>query len=282
VRILQVLKTTLFRWFEQQMATHAAALAFYTLFALAPVVLGTVFVGGRFLGDEFVRMEALTIVGEYISPAAARTLEPVLADWKAPELRIGAGLVALGTLLFAATAFFMQLHESLNIVWQVEQRRSILVGTLYRRLFSFVMVLVSGLVLLVLFAVQTALGAFDALLRDRLDLPVRTLGIVNFATSLVIVALLLAALFHFVPDTRVRWRDALVGGLATALLFEGGKWLIAHYLRVARIASIYSAAGSLVITLLWVYYVSLIILLGAEFTYAWGERRGEEAQGHKT
>ena len=257
------------------MVSHGAALAFYTLFALSPVVLATVFAGGRFLGDEYVRSETLTIVSDYISPAAARTLEPVLANWKAPELRLGAGLLALAALLFAATAFFVQLHDSLNIVWRVENRHSLVVGTLYRRLFSFLMVLTSGLVLLFLFAVHTALSAFHSLLEGRFELALPLLRMINLGTSLIIVAVLLAALFHFVPDTRVRWTDALVGGLATALLFEGGKWLIAYYLRVANLASVYGAAGSLVVTLLWVYYVSLIILLGAEFTHAYSQRRKE-------
>jgi membrane protein len=151
-----------------------------------------------------------------------------------------------------------------------------LVGTLYRRLFSFLMVLSSGLVLVLLFAVHTALGAFHSLLQDSFDLVLPFLGIFNFGTSLVIIAALLATLFHFVPDTRVRWTDALVGGFATALLFEGGKWLIASYLGIANLASVYGAAGSLVVTLLWVYYVSLIVLLGAEFTYAFSQRRTEE------
>lgn len=274
--MIRVLKRTFTSWFEHHMVSHGAALAFYTLFALAPVVLATVFAGGRFLDEEFVRGETLAVVAQYISPAAAKTLEPVLADWKAPEFKLGAGLLALAALLFAATAFFVELHDSLNIVWRVETTRSLLVGTLYRRLFSFLMVLSSGLVLVLLFAVHTALGAFHSLLQDSFDLVLPFLGIFNFGTSLVIIAALLATLFHFVPDTRVRWTDALVGGFATALLFEGGKWLIASYLGIANLASVYGAAGSLVVTLLWVYYVSLIVLLGAEFTYAFSQRRTEE------
>ncbi|MDH3254741.1 MAG: YihY/virulence factor BrkB family protein [Acidobacteriota bacterium] len=268
-----ILKHTLANWLGHRMPRHAAALAFFTLFALAPIVLATVFAAGRFLGEEYVRSEALDIVREFIGPAAAQTLQQIFSNWQPPTLEWGPGLVALGALVFAATAFFVQLHDSLNIIWHVESERSAVAFTLYRRLLSFAMVLISGVVLLALFAVNAALTTFHRLLTERFDVPVDLFEYLNLGASLAITAVLLAALFHFVPDARVRWRDAVIGGSMTAVLFVAGKWLMGRYLRVANLASAYGAAGSLVVTLIWVYYCSLIILLGAEFTYAYSERR---------
>jgi len=271
----RVLEQTFRSWFEHRMPRHGAALAFYTLFALVPIVLATVFAASRFLGEEYARQETIEIVREFIGPAAGHTLEQVLGNWQTPKLEWGPGLVALASLVFAATAFFVQLHDSLNIIWRVTRRHSAVVFTLYRRLLSFAMVLISGIVLLALFAVNAGLGAFHILLRERFELPVRMFEFLNLGVSLVVTAALLAALFHFVPDARVRWRDAAVGGLTTASLFVIGKWLMGRYLRLANLASAYGAAGSLVLTLLWVYYSSLLILLGAEFTYAYSQRRKE-------
>jgi membrane protein len=270
-----ILKRTFASWFEHRMPRHGAALAFYTLFALAPIVLATVFAAGRFLGEEYVRQETIAIVREYIGPAAANTLEQVFGNWQTPRLEWGPGLIALASLVFAATAFFVQLHDSLNIIWRVTRRRSAVVFTLYRRLLSFAMVFISGFVLLALFAVNAGLGAFHVLLREYFELPVRMFEFLNLGVGLVVMAVLLTALFHFVPDAHVRWRDASVGGLTTASLFVIGKWLMGEYLRLANLASAYGAAGSLVLTLIWVYYSSLLILLGAEFTYAYSQRRKE-------
>jgi membrane protein len=268
-----VLKQTFASWFEHRMPRHGAALAFYTLFALVPIVFATVFAAGRFLGEAYVRRETVEIVREFIGPAASHTLEQALANWRSPALTWGPGLIALGSLVFAATAFFVQLHDSLNIIWRVTRRRSAVVFTIYRRALSFAMVFISGIVLLALFAVNAGLGAFHVLLADYFELPVRMYELLNLGVGLVVMAFLLTALFHFVPDARVRWRDAAVGGLTTAFLFTVGKWLMGEYLRLANVASAYGAAGSLVLTLIWVYYSSLIILLGAEFTYAYSQHR---------
>lgn len=269
----RVLKQTFDSWFEHRMPRHGAALAFYTLFAFVPIVFATVFTAGRFLGEEYVREETVEIVREFIGPAAAQTLKQALGNWKSPALTWGPGLIALGSLVFAATAFFVQLHDSLNIVWRVTRHRSAVVFSIYRRALSFAMVLISGIVLLALFAVNAGLGAFHVLLSEHFALPVRMYELLNLGVGLVVMAILLTALFHFVPDARVRWRDAAVGGLTTAFMFTVGKWLMGEYLRLADLASAYGAAGSLVLTLIWVYYSSLIILLGAEFTYAYSNNR---------
>jgi membrane protein len=271
----KVLKQTFASWFEHRMPRHGAALAFYTLFALVPIVFATVFTAGRFLGEDYVRNETVEIVREFMGTAAANTLRQALANWKSPALTWGPGLIALGSLVFAATAFFAQLHDSLNIIWRVTRRRSAVVFTLYRRLLSFGMVLISGIVLLALFAVNAGLSAFHVLLAEYFEFPVRMYEVLNLGVGLVIMALLLTALFHFVPDALVRWRDAAVGGVITASLFTLGKWLMGEYLRLANLASVYGAAGSLVLTLIWVYYSSLIVLLGAEFTFAYSRRRKE-------
>ena len=195
----QILKQTFASWFEHRMPRHGAALAFYTLFALVPIVFATVFFAGRFLGEEYVRQETILIVREFISPAAAQTLEQALARWRPPTLTWGPGLLALASLVFAATAFFVQLHDSLNIIWRVTRRRSAVVFTLYRRLLSFAMVFVSGFVLLALFAVNAGLGAFHVLLSEYFALPVRLYELLNLSVGLVVTALLFSALFHFVP-----------------------------------------------------------------------------------
>lgn len=254
-------------WFRHRASERSAALAFFTLFSMAPVLYLSIAVAGAVLGREFVRTELFSEAAGLIGPDAAAFLSQVLeASATRPSGGL-AGIVGLGTLIFGASAVFVQLQESLNAAWEVEPKPGPLLKNLARKRFlSLALVLVVGFVLLVSLVLSAALSALEGYLARHEAAPVGLLQAGNFVLSFLVVTTLFALIYRILPDAVVAWRDVALGAAVTALLFSLGKYLIGLYLGRAGLASAYGAAGSLVLVLLWVYYSSMIVLFGAEFT----------------
>jgi membrane protein len=254
-------------WLRHRASERSAALAFYTLFSMAPVLYLSIAVAGSVLGREFVRTELFSEAAGLIGPDAAVFLSQVLEASAARASGGLAGIVGLGALIFGASAVFVQLQESLNAAWEVEPRPGPLLKNLARKRFlSLALVLVVGFVLLVSLVLSAALSALEGYLARREAAPVGLLQAGNFVLSFLVVTTLFALIYRILPDAVVAWRDVALGAAVTALLFSLGKYLIGLYLGRAGLASAYGAAGSLVLVLLWVYYSSMIVLFGAEFT----------------
>ena len=254
-------------WFRHRASERSAALDFFTLFSMAPVLYLTIAIAGAVLGRELVRTELFREAAALVGPDAAAFLSQVLEASATRTSGGAAGLLGIGALIFGASAVFVQLQESLNAAWEVEPRPGPLLKNLARKRFlSIALVLVVGFVLLVSLVLSAAISALEGYLARYQAAPVGLLQAGNFVVSFLVVSTLFALIYKILPDAVIGWRDVALGAAVTALLFSLGKYLIGLYLGRTGLASAYGAAGSLVLVLLWVYYSSMIVLFGAEFT----------------
>ena len=255
--------------------TQSAALAFYTLFALAPSLLVAASVGRRFLGDGRVHGEVVRqfqgVMGADAGLAAAAFLEKAAG----PGIGTGFGAVAgIVAFVLGSTAVFIQLQEALNRVWEVAPKPGSVFRTLLKkRLASFFLVAAVGFVLLVSLVLSTRLLVLTDFLTAKIRLPAALVTLGNEGLSFLVLAVLLALVYRVLPDAVLEWGDVALGALVTSLLFSAGKGLIGLFLGLTAVASRFGVAGSLVLLLLWVYFASTIVLFGAELTAVHSRRR---------
>jgi membrane protein len=265
----RLIQDTVISWNDHDATTQSAALAFYTIFSLGPLLVVVIAVAGMVFGKEAVRGQILVQFQDWMGRDAAAFVQAILRTAARPTTNRLAGLVGILTLVFGASGVFVQLQQSLNRVWSVAPRPGAAFTSLLRkRVLSFAMILVIGFLLVVSLVLSTILTAIGDYLERRFLLPVSALHAANILVSFVIVTLLFALIYRLLPDVRLDWRDVLLGAAVTSLLFGAGKTVIGIYLARSGMASAYGAAGSLVMLTSWVYYSALIFLLGAEFTRA--------------
>lgn len=263
----KTLRQVMTNWGVHRCSAQSAALAFYTIFSLAPVLVVVITLAGAIWGKEAVRGQIFDEFKGLMGPEAALLVQEVLKSAARPAAGRIAAIVGGVTLLLGATAVFGQLQDALNTVWSVAPKPGATFTTLLRkRLHSFALVIGIGFLLAVSLVLSAGLTGFSRYLERRLELPVDFLQVANFLVSFVVVTLLFAMTYRILPDVKIDWRDVWLGSLLTALLFVVGKTLIGLYLGRTGVASAYGAAGSLVVILLWVYYSALIFFFGAEFT----------------
>ena len=270
-----ILKHAVAGWWNDNVPRLGASLAYYTLFALAPILIVAITIAGVFFGAEAVQREVTGQIGGLVGESGA---EAVRAMLEGASQRSGNGLataIGLVTFFLGATGAFLELQTALNAVWRVKPRADAgIKDMLVQRLLSFGLVVGVGFVLLVSLLVSAALSALNRYMGAIMpDIAVAWQGI-NTLVSLGVVTLLFAMIYQFLPDVKLRLRDVWVGALVTAGLFSVGKFLIGLYLGTSGVATAYGAAGSVVVLLIWVYYSSQVVLLGAEFTKAYVERFG--------
>lgn len=268
-----VLKLTVERWTEDKVPKLAAALAYYTSFAVAPVLLIAIAVAGLLFGAEAARGAVARELSGLVGSRIGEGVESLLKSAWQPKAGILASVLGGIALLFGASGVFVELQDSLNIIWKVKKRAGRgLWGTIRDRFLSFTMVVGIGFLLLVSLVLSAGLESVGAALsRQGGGALVRLL---NPLLSLAVISALFGAAFKVLPDAQTRWRDVVLGGLLTGALFTLGKFLIGVYLGRNTIGSTYGAAGSFVLLLLWIYYSSQIFFLGAEFTKAWADTHG--------
>jgi membrane protein len=269
-------KETVSKWVADGAPQFAAALSFYTLFSLAPVLLialaltGAVF--GREAAEGHLADELIELLGRQGAELAQRAVQA------AARPRPGVAATASGVvlILLGASAVFVQLQTALNAIWEVRPRGGGLLHVVRARFASFAAVLAIGFLLLVSLLGSLVISAVGALLETT----VTGMRIMDFVASVLIYAFLFAILFKVLPDARITWKDTWVGALFTAVLFAVGKVLIGIYLQMSGLAGTYGAAGSLAVVLLFVYYSALILFLGAEFTFVYAKRYGSRISAH--
>ena len=263
----KTLRDLITNWGLHRCSAQSAALAFYTIFSLAPVLVIAITLAGVAFGEEAVRGQIFQEFEGLMGKDAALLVQEVLKSANRPASGKLPAIIGVVTLLLGATAIFGQLQDALNNVWAVAPKPGAAITTLLlKRLHSFALVIGIGFLLLVSLLLSAALSGFSRYLERVLDLPVDFLQVANFALSFVLITLLFAMTYRILPDVKIAWRDVWLGSLLTSLLFVIGKTLIGLYLGRTGVASAYGAAGSLVVILLWVYYSSLIFFFGAEFT----------------
>jgi membrane protein len=262
-------------WWDDDCTRLGASLAYFTLFAIAPVLLMAIAIAGMVFGAEAVRGEIVGQLDHLIGREGALTIQALLEGASQPRAGIIATTVGTITFLLASTGAFLELQVALNTIWRVKPRpRGHVYAFVIDRVRSFGLVVAIGFLLLVSLAVTAALSALNAWL-SRINPSSATLwNIVNTLVSVVVTTGLFAMLFRFLPDMRLRWRDVTTGAIVTAVLFTVGQQVIGWYLGQSGVTAGYGAAGSMMILLLWVYYSCQILLFGAEFTRVWAARHG--------
>jgi membrane protein len=273
MEVLRTFRAAVVAWWNDDAQRMGASVAYYSLFAIAPVLLVAVAVAGAVFGAEAVRGQLSTQIDGLVGPDAAEAVEALLAGAARPSSNVLAMIVGGLTMVLASCGAFLEMRSALNTIWRVPPKK---IGAFkafwFSRLRAFGLVLAIGFLLLVSLAVSAALSALhDWLTSLNLILPF-ILRILNFLLTLGVSAVLFGLMFKVLPDVSLRTRDIAIGALATAILFAVGKYLIGLYLGQTAASSSYGAAGSVVVLLLWVYYSSQIVLIGAEFTRLYAER----------
>lgn len=276
--MLTVLREAYAGWQRHHTAHLAAALSFYLAFSLAPLLVIAIAIAGLALGQRAATQDVLGPLTDYVGPSAARFLTNLVAGLSQPTHNVVAGGIGVAALFVGASGAFAMLHDTLNIVFDSVRRESGVWQLVRVRTVSFVMVLVIGLLLLATQIVNAALAANAGLVPQgahphALSEPVQILG---FIASLVLMTGLFAALFRYVPDVSVSWRDALVGGALTGLLFMLGQWGLSVYIHHSAFSSIHGAAAAALIIMTWLYYSTQVVFFGAEFTRAFASSRSQE------
>ena len=273
--VLTILRKSFRDFIDDEAPVRAAALAYYTVFALPPLLVLLIMVAGVVWDPADVRRAMETQFASVVGPEGARTIREMIASADRP----GSGnllktLLAVAGLIFGATGAFLQLQGALNRAWEVkpDPRSGGIRNFVRKRFLSLGMVLGLGF----LVAVSLALSAMISMLGDRLGagFPDGVLAVANFVVSLAVLALLFAAIFKVLPDAVIGWKDVAVGAGVTALLFVAGKFAIGFHLGRSSPGDAFGAAGALAVILVWVYYAGMILLFGAEFTQAWTRSRG--------
>jgi membrane protein len=275
--IWEITKETASDWVDDNASRLAAALAYYALLSLAPLLVIAVAVSGFVFGPDAARGRVSEELGGLVGSGAAAGIEAVLASARSPGSGILSTVVGVVTLFFGASGVFGELQASLNTVWEVQPKpgRGIL-GEMKTRFFSFTMVLGVAFLLLVSLVVSAVLSAVGTVFSGLLPGGETLWQLFNILFSLAVVTCLFALIFKYIPDAEVRWRDVWLGGVVTAVLFTIGKLLLGLYIGKAAVGSAYGAAGSIIALVVWVYYASQIFLLGAEFTQVQARRSGRE------
>jgi membrane protein len=267
-----------FQWIDDNPFQMSAALAYYTLFSMAPLVLIAIAVAGLVFGREASQNQIVGVIEDLVGFQSARAIQAMIESaGQRPDSGFFATAAGMILLLLGAAGVVGQLQDSLNAIWRVSSKtgRGIM-GFVQDRLVSYSMVLGVGFLLVVSLVVSAVLTAISGIVGAYLSIDAATAYILDFVASFAIITLLFAVIYKFVPAVRVAWRDVWLGAAATSLLFSAGKFLIGFYLGHSTVTSIYGAAGSLVTLLLWVYYSSLMFFFGAELTQVYATRYGSK------
>jgi membrane protein len=275
-KIWSLLKETVEEWQQDKVDRMAAALAYYTLFSIAPLLVIAVAVAGAVFGQEAARGEVVAQIQGLLGKAGAEVVQTALANTQTSESNgIVPSIISTLALIFGASGVFIQLQDSLNAVWNVDESPQGGVKAVVRkRIFSFAMVITIGFILMVSLVISAGLAALSAFTNHLFPALEGLWKIVNITISLGVFTLLFALIYKYLPDIKIGWRDVLVGALFTSILFSIGKELLGLYLGNGSFGSAYGAAGSVVTVLAWIYYSVQIMLFGAEFTQVYTRRYG--------
>ncbi len=283
-RSWQILKATAQKWLHDKCPQLGAALAFYSVFSLGPLIVLAITAAGAIFGHDAAQGQVVAQIDGLIGKQGAEGIQTIIKNAAEQENDgIIATIISFGMLLFGASGVFGQLQDSLNTVWQTGPAPSHGIwGFIKNRFLSFSMVIGTGFLLLISLLLSAGLTAIGDYATDLSDVMTVVMQIVNFVVSFGVVALLFAMMFKILPDTPIEWRHVWRGAAISAGLFTLGKYLIGLYLGHSNIASTYGAAGSVIIVLVWIYYSAQILLFGAEFTFIEAQQAGALTVAAKT
>lgn len=268
-------------WKADRASRLSAALAYYTIFSLAPLLVIVIAITGLIWEAEVVRTQLLNQIQGLVGVEGAKFVTDLITNTGSQAENIVATIIGIITLLFGALAVFNELHNSLNIIWNIGEEKSkgflqTVKKVIIDRLFSFTMILGIGFLLLVSLVASAGLSATQETIGNAFPLSEFFLQILNTVISIGVFTVLFALMYKFLSDAEIAWRDVWVGGFITSVFFSLGKTAIGIYLGNSAVASSFGAAGSLVLLLLWIYYSAQILFFGAEFTQVYANKYGSK------
>src|SRR5215207_779348 len=276
-----LLKLTYQGWKEDKASRLSAALAYYTIFSLAPLLIIIIAITGLFWQREVVQSQVMSQMEGLVGAEGRTFISDLLTSTSSPAKGIAATIIGIITLLFGALGVFNELHNALNTIWEVEEEETkgflaSIKKVIFSRLLSFTMILGIGFLLLVSLVISAGLSAVQETIGNAIPVSEILLQLVNLVISIGAITVLFALIFKFLPDAQIAWRDVWLGAFVTAVLFSLGKLLIGLYLGNSAVASSFGAAGSLVLLLVWIYYSAQILFFGAEFTQVYANNYGSK------
>lgn len=261
---------------DHKVTKLSASLAYYTTFSLGPLLIVIIFIAGKFLGEQAVQGQIYNQMKSFIGSNEAEQIQTIIKNAAISSKSGIAAIIGVITLLIGATTVFGEIQDSINSIWGVKAKpKAGIMKLVMTRLLSFGMIASLGFLLLVSLAVTAMVEAIGNRLKEIFpDVAVVLLYIINLIITLGVTTILFAIIFKVLPDIRIKWKDIWPGAIATAILFMIGKFLISVYIAKSNIGSTYGTAGSLVILIVWIYYSSIILYFGAEFTKAYALQKG--------
>jgi membrane protein len=277
--IFNLLRDTFEEWNRDRASTQAAALAYYAIFSIGPLLLIAVSVAGLVFGRRAAEGQIVGEIQGWVGPQIAQVIQGMLQATDRPREGVIGTVIGIVTLLLGAAGLFGQLQGTLNAIWKVKPPSRGLRGMIWNRVLPFLMVVGMGVLLVALLAASAVVAAITSYFSGLL--PGAAAGtlpqVADFVISFAVITLVFAAIYRVLPDTTIDWRDVWLGAAFTALLFTIGKVALGIYLGTAGVGSTFGAAGSLVVLLVWIYYSAQIFLFGAEFTQVYACRYGPKA-----
>jgi membrane protein len=271
-----LLKEGVAAFVDDNALSRGAAIAFYAVTAIAPVLFIATTIAALGLGQTATSRELHHQLTRIMSADAADLVQLAILHVRRSTHTLAGSLIGLVTLIVTASGFFTEIEDALNVIWKAPRHESYLYQLLRGRVMSMLLVIGLGFLLLFSMLIATGIRLLGHMVAGNSDISNFMVGTANLGLSFLIAALVFAAIYKLLPNTKLYWRDVLVGSIGTALLFEAGQTLIGYYLANLITANIYGAAGGIIVLLIWVYYSAQIFLLGAEFTKVWAGHYGSQ------
>ncbi|WP_395047697.1 YihY/virulence factor BrkB family protein [Flavobacterium sp.] len=267
----QLFKITFNEWYDKDPFRQSAIIAYYAIFSIPGLLVLIIAVAGYFFGQETVNQNLIEQISETIGSETALQIQEFLLKSTTEKSTTWGSIVGISILLVGATGVFVELQKTLNLIWNVKVKPQNGIWLIIKaRLFSFGLILAIAFLLIISLVISTALAAMSNYIQfESSPLMMTIYGILNFIISLLVISALFAMIFKILPDAKIEWKHVWLGSLVTGLLFTIGKTGLAYYFGKAEPASIYGAAGSIILILLWASYSSMILFFGAEFTAAY-------------
>ncbi|AVH69121.1 YihY/virulence factor BrkB family protein [Nostoc sp. 'Lobaria pulmonaria (5183) cyanobiont'] len=273
--IWKLLQETFKEWSDDKASRLAAALAYYTIFSIAPLLIIVIAIAGAVFGEEAARGQIVGQIQGLVGVDGAKFLETAIQNANKPKTGAIASIISVLVLLVGATGLFTELQDAMNTIWEVKPKPGRGINNMIRlRVLSFAMVIGIGFLLLVSLVISTILATLVTYFSNLLPGFDFIWQIANFIISFAITTILFGLIFKVLPDVKIAWSDVLIGAALTSVLFSIGRFLLGQYLGNGTFGSTYGAAGSLVVILAWVNYAAQILFFGAEFTQVYSRRHG--------
>lgn len=273
--MIELLKQTYKEWRIDRATLLSASLTFYTLFALAPILIIIIAVAGFFLGEQAIQGEISAYIQGAVGSDVATSVEFIIENAKVADSSLIFTIISIGIFLFGVNRLFTNLKIALNDVWDVKHQPFKKIRTIiHSKLISLVFIIGIGLLLVLALITSVAMATLGVYLVKLLPIDLIMLKAINMGTAFLLITFVIGMIYKFIPEVKIAWNDVWIGALFTAVLFMFGNWLIGMYLRNLTPESVYGAAGSIIILLLWLYFSAQIFLFGAEFTKVYAYKYG--------